>query len=67
MKNIPRHRFADAHFMRLALRLARRGCGTTSRNPMLGSVLVKGGEVIGRGCHRRAGLQSADCSFSFPE
>ena len=46
--------------MRLALRLARRGYGTTSPNPMVGAVLVKGGKVIGRGCHRRAGGPHAE-------
>ncbi len=51
---------SDAHFMRLALRLARRGCGTTSPNPMVGAVLVKGGKIIGRGWHRRAGEAHAE-------
>jgi diaminohydroxyphosphoribosylaminopyrimidine deaminase/5-amino-6-(5-phosphoribosylamino)uracil reductase len=46
--------------MRLALRLARRGYGTTSPNPMVGAVLVKGGKIIGRGWHRRAGLPHAE-------
>jgi len=32
---------SDAQFMHLALRLAWRGCGTTSPNPMVGAVLVK--------------------------
>jgi diaminohydroxyphosphoribosylaminopyrimidine deaminase/5-amino-6-(5-phosphoribosylamino)uracil reductase len=41
--------------MRLALRLARRGYGTTSPNPMVGAVLVKGGKIIGSGWHHRAG------------
>jgi diaminohydroxyphosphoribosylaminopyrimidine deaminase/5-amino-6-(5-phosphoribosylamino)uracil reductase len=50
----------DAQFMRFALRLARRGCGATSPNPMVGAVLVKGGKVIGRGWHRRAGLPHAE-------
>src|ERR1035437_1489530 len=50
----------DSQFMRLALRLARRGYGTTSPNPMVGAVLVKGGEIIGRGWHRRAGLPHAE-------
>ena len=40
----------DLKFMRVALRLARRGCGTTSPNPMVGAVLVKAGRIIGRGC-----------------
>ena len=46
--------------MRLALRLARRGNGATSPNPMVGAVLVKGGKIIGRGWHRRAGLKHAE-------
>jgi len=50
----------DAQFIRLALRLARRGYGMTSPNPMVGAVLVKGGKIIGRGWHRRAGLPHAE-------
>jgi diaminohydroxyphosphoribosylaminopyrimidine deaminase / 5-amino-6-(5-phosphoribosylamino)uracil reductase len=50
----------DAGFMRLALRLARRGYGTTSPNPMVGAVLVKGGRIIGRGWHHRAGGPHAE-------
>src|ERR1700677_3014410 len=46
--------------MKLALRLARRGYGATSPNPMVGAVLVKGGSVIGRGWHHRAGLPHAE-------
>ncbi len=46
--------------MRLALRLARRGYGLTSPNPMVGAVLVKGGLVIGRGWHRRVGRPHAE-------
>ena len=51
---------SDAQFMRLALRLARYGHGTTSPNPMVGAVLVKDGKIIGRGWHRRAGLPHAE-------
>ena len=46
--------------MRLALQLAKRGYGMTSPNPMVGAVLVKGGKIIGRGWHRRAGLPHAE-------
>lgn len=46
--------------MRLALQLARRGYGATSPNPMVGAVLVKGSQVIGRGWHRRAGGPHAE-------
>jgi diaminohydroxyphosphoribosylaminopyrimidine deaminase/5-amino-6-(5-phosphoribosylamino)uracil reductase len=51
---------SDAQFMHLALRLARRGYGMTSPNPMVGAVLVKGGKVIGRGWHRHAGGPHAE-------
>jgi diaminohydroxyphosphoribosylaminopyrimidine deaminase/5-amino-6-(5-phosphoribosylamino)uracil reductase len=51
---------SENNFMRLALRLARRGYGTTSPNPMVGAVLVKGGKIIGRGWHRRAGEAHAE-------
>jgi diaminohydroxyphosphoribosylaminopyrimidine deaminase/5-amino-6-(5-phosphoribosylamino)uracil reductase len=50
----------EVQFMRLALRLAWRGYGATSPNPMVGAVLVKGGKIIGRGWHRRAGSQHAE-------
>ena len=50
----------DLRFMRLALHLARRGYGTTSPNPMVGAVLVKGGKIIGQGWHRAAGGPHAE-------
>jgi diaminohydroxyphosphoribosylaminopyrimidine deaminase/5-amino-6-(5-phosphoribosylamino)uracil reductase len=50
----------EENFMLLALRLARRGSGATSPNPMVGAVLVKGGKIIGRGWHRQAGLPHAE-------
>ncbi|HEU6447817.1 MAG TPA: bifunctional diaminohydroxyphosphoribosylaminopyrimidine deaminase/5-amino-6-(5-phosphoribosylamino)uracil reductase RibD [Verrucomicrobiae bacterium] len=46
--------------MREALRLARKGFGQTSPNPMVGAVLVKGGKIIGGGWHRKAGLPHAE-------
>lgn len=46
--------------MRLALRLARRGYGLTSPNPMVGAVLVKRSQIIGRGWHRKAGGPHAE-------
>jgi diaminohydroxyphosphoribosylaminopyrimidine deaminase/5-amino-6-(5-phosphoribosylamino)uracil reductase len=54
----PRDR--DETYLRLALRLARRGYGRTSPNPMVGAVLVRGGQIIGRGWHRRAGEPHAE-------
>lgn len=41
----------DLRYMHLALDLAREGVGLASPNPTVGCVLVKNGEVIGRGFH----------------
>lgn len=46
--------------MRCALELARKGQGRTSPNPMVGAVLVKNGQVVGEGYHRKAGLPHAE-------
>jgi len=48
------------NYMRQAIGLARRSYGQTSPNPMVGAVLVKGGKIIGRGWHRRAGEPHAE-------
>jgi diaminohydroxyphosphoribosylaminopyrimidine deaminase / 5-amino-6-(5-phosphoribosylamino)uracil reductase len=50
----------DATYMKNALNLAARGEGWVSPNPMVGAVVVKGGQVVGRGYHRRAGLPHAE-------
>ena len=39
----------DKDYMRLALQLAKKGCGWTSPNPMVGAVVVKEGRIIGQG------------------
>lgn len=46
----------DGFYMRLALRLGRRGLGRTSPNPPVGAVVVVGNRLVGRGYHQRAGL-----------
>ena len=38
----------DKDYMRLALQLAKKGCGWTSPNPMVGAVVVKEGRIIGQ-------------------
>lgn len=46
--------------MRIALRLARRGIGLTSPNPMVGAVVVRKGTILGTGWHHRAGEAHAE-------
>ncbi len=46
--------------MRLALSLARKGLGTTSPNPMVGAVIVKGQRLLGKGYHRKPGEAHAE-------
>lgn len=50
----------DAAFMRLALDLAARGTGRTSPNPMVGSVVVRDGVVVGQGYYREYGGRHAE-------
>jgi diaminohydroxyphosphoribosylaminopyrimidine deaminase/5-amino-6-(5-phosphoribosylamino)uracil reductase len=47
-------------FLTEALELARRGLGQTSPNPAVGAVIVKDGEVVGRGFHTWAGVDHAE-------
>lgn len=46
--------------MSLALRLAKKGEGTTSPNPLVGAVIVKNGKIIGQGYHKKAGHAHAE-------
>lgn len=50
----------DEDYMRLALQLAKKGCGWTSPNPMVGAVVVKEGRTIGQGWHQRYGQAHAE-------
>jgi len=46
--------------MREALKLAKRGEGKVSPNPMVGAVIVKKGRIIGKGYHQRYGDNHAE-------
>jgi len=50
----------DEFFMKKALMLAHKGAGKTSPNPLVGAVVVKGGKVIGRAYHKKAGFPHAE-------
>lgn len=45
----------DFDYMRRAIALARQGAGWTSPNPMVGAVIVKQGNIIGEGYHKKCG------------
>ena len=50
----------DLSWMDLAFDLAEGGRYSVSPNPMVGAVLVKGGRVVGKGLHERAGEAHAE-------
>ena len=47
-------------YMRLAIRLAKKARGRTSPNPLVGALVVKEGEVVGKGFHQKAGEPHAE-------
>lgn len=51
---------SDQHFMRLALELAGTACGKTNPDPVVGALIVKDGQVVGAGVHRKAGEPYAE-------
>jgi diaminohydroxyphosphoribosylaminopyrimidine deaminase/5-amino-6-(5-phosphoribosylamino)uracil reductase len=57
---MPEGKPTDLDWMRRALRLAKRGYGRTSPNPMVGAVLVQNHRLLGEGWHRRAGGPHAE-------
>ena len=50
----------DEQFMRQCIRLAERGRGYVSPNPAVGALLVKDGEVLSRGYHKKYGGDHAE-------
>lgn len=50
----------DAHWMRMALRLAREGLGRVEPNPMVGCVVVREGRCVGMGYHELFGGPHAE-------
>ncbi len=47
-------------YMRLAINLAKKGMGKTSPNPLVGAVVVKNDEIVGKGYHKRSGEPHAE-------
>ena len=53
-------------YMSEALELAKKGMGFVSPNPMVGAVIVRDGEIIGRGWHKKYGeLHAERTAFAY--
>lgn len=50
----------DTRYMKLALELAKKGCGFVNPNPMVGAVITKNDEIIGQGHHQKYGELHAE-------
>ena len=50
----------EEKYMQEAIALAKKGTGKVSPNPLVGAVIVKDGEVIGRGYHEKYGQPHAE-------
>jgi diaminohydroxyphosphoribosylaminopyrimidine deaminase/5-amino-6-(5-phosphoribosylamino)uracil reductase len=50
----------DEKYMRRCIELAKNGLGTTYPNPMVGSVIVYDGKIIGEGWHKKSGEPHAE-------
>ena len=51
---------SDFEYMKMAFDLAELGRKTVAPNPMVGAVIVKGGEIIGKGHHKKSGNHHAE-------
>lgn len=51
---------SDAYFMDKAIKLAKKGKGAVSPNPLVGAVIVKKNKIIGQGFHKCAGEAHAE-------
>ena len=47
-------------YMELTIKLAEKGKGLTSPNPMVGCIIVKRGRIVGKGFHKKAGMEHAE-------
>lgn len=50
----------DEQYIKRALRLARKGIGYVNPNPLVGSIIVKNGKVVGEGYHQCFGNEHAE-------
>ncbi len=57
-------KFSKFHqrMMQEVITLAKKGCGTTGKNPRVGAILVKNNRIISRGFHKQAGSPHAEAT-----
>ncbi|MBL7054992.1 bifunctional diaminohydroxyphosphoribosylaminopyrimidine deaminase/5-amino-6-(5-phosphoribosylamino)uracil reductase RibD [Candidatus Woesearchaeota archaeon] len=47
-------------YMELAIKIAEKGKGTVSPNPLVGCLIVKRGKIVGKGYHKQCGAEHAE-------
>ncbi len=57
---------ADEQYMFRCLELAKKGAGAVAPNPMVGSILVYQGRIIGEGYHKAYGGPHAEVNAWHP-
>jgi diaminohydroxyphosphoribosylaminopyrimidine deaminase/5-amino-6-(5-phosphoribosylamino)uracil reductase len=57
---MPDEQVIDAQYMQQAIKLARRGLGKVSPNPIVGAVIVRAGRIIAQGYHHHFGGDHAE-------
>lgn len=50
----------DEYFLKKTFYLAKKGIGWVNPNPMVGAMIVKDGQIIGKGYHKQIGLPHAE-------
>lgn len=60
LEKMPDQSKKDIHYIRETFKLAQKGRGSTSPNPLVGTVVVKDDKIVGSGYHRKAGEPHAE-------
>ncbi|MBI2018005.1 bifunctional diaminohydroxyphosphoribosylaminopyrimidine deaminase/5-amino-6-(5-phosphoribosylamino)uracil reductase RibD [Candidatus Daviesbacteria bacterium] len=51
---------SDKFFLKQTFTLAKKGMGWTNPNPMVGAIVVKNGQILGKGYHKKFGFPHAE-------
>ena len=50
----------DEKYMSMAIDLAKKACGYTNPNPMVGALIVRDGQILGKGYNPKCGCLHAE-------